>query len=129
MAKSRMHQVAEELLQQSRAGKINWTAVEDRRDAYKVVLPYTTLVISRWSPLGNLSWDALRDLSRSLSVDFGAYRLELLNESNEVVETLLAVMPSQSAYGALRETFGLAQQRAHRTDEKIDQVLEYLRQT
>jgi hypothetical protein len=129
MAKSRMHQVAEELLQQSRAGKVNWAAAEDRRDAYKVVLPNTTLVISRWSPLGNLPWDAMRDLARSFSVDFGAYRLELLNESGEVVETLLAVVPSQSAHGALRETFSLAQQRAHQTEAKIDQVLEYLRQT
>jgi hypothetical protein len=129
MAKSRMHQVAEELLQQSRAGKINWAVAEDRKDAYKVVLPDTTLIISWWSPLGNLAWAAMRDLSRSFSVGFGAYRLELLNESNEVVETLLAVVPSQSAYGALRETFGLAQQRAHHTNEKIDQVLEYLRQT
>ena len=128
MAKSRMHQVAEELLQQSQAGKINWTAVEGGRDAYKVVLPDTTLVVSRWSPLGNTPWATLRDLSRSFSVDFGAYRLELLNESNEVVETLLAV-PGQSAYRVLRETLGLAQQRANHTEEKIDQVLEYLRQT
>jgi len=128
MAKSRMHQVAEELLQQSRATKINWTATEDRKDAYRVVLPDTTLVISRWSPLGNTSWAAAQDLSRSFSVDFGAYRLELLNESNEVVETLLTV-PGQSAYRVLRDTFGLAQQRANQTEEKIDQVLEYLRQT
>jgi hypothetical protein len=128
MATSRMYQVAEELLQQTRAGKINWAAAEGRKDAYKVVLPNTTLVISRWSPLGGSPWAAVRDLSRSFSVEVAAYRLELLNGSNEVVETLLAV-PGQSAYRVLRETFGLAQQRASHTEEKIDQVLEYLRQT
>jgi hypothetical protein len=123
-----MHQVAEQLLQQSRAGKINWAAAEGRKDAYKVVLPDTTLIISRWSPLGSSPWATVRDLSRSFSVDFGAYRLELLNESNEIVETLLAV-PGQSAYRVLRDTFELAQSRASHREDKIDQVLEYLRQT
>jgi hypothetical protein len=123
-----MAQVSEELLQQTRAGRVAWEIVPGRENAYQVTFPDTTLVISRWSPLRNSPWATVRDLSNSFSVDVAAYRLELLNESHEVVEALLAV-PGQAAHRWLRETFALAQGQVSHSQENIDRVLEYLRGT
>jgi hypothetical protein len=128
MPKSRMTQVAEHLLQQSRAGKVAWEMAEIRESAYKVAFPDTTLVISRWSPLRDSSWATMRDLSRTCSVDVAVYRLELLNEANEVLETLLGI-PGQIAYRTLRDTFALARGQVTHAEENIDKVLEYLRET
>ena len=128
MPKSRMTQVAEHLLQQSRAGKVGWEMSETRQNAYKVTFPDTTLVISRWSPLRDSSWATMRDLSRTFCVDAAVYRLELLNAANEVVETLLGI-PGQIAYRTLRDIFALAQGQVTHAEENIDKVLEYLRET
>jgi hypothetical protein len=123
-----MTQVAEHLLQQSRAGKVGWEMSETRQNAYKVTFPDTTLVISRWSPLRDSSWATMRDLSRTFCVDAAVYRLELLNAANEVVETLLGI-PGQIAYRTLRDIFALAQGQVTHAEENIDKVLEYLRET
>ena len=128
MPKSRMTQVAEHLLQHSRAGKVGWEMSETRQNAYKVTFPDTTLVISRWSPLRDSSWATMRDLSRTFCVDAAVYRLELLNAANEVVETLLGI-PGQIAYRTLRDIFALAQGQVTHAEENIDKVLEYLRET
>jgi hypothetical protein len=128
MAKSRMTQVAEQLLQQSRSGKVTWEQVENRENAYKVAFPDMTLVISRWSPLLGSSWTAVRDLSRTFGVDMAVYKLELLDESNNVVEVLLC-MPGQTAYRTLRDTFAQAHGQVTHAEENIDKVMEYLRET
>ena len=128
MPKTRMTQVAEHLLQQSRAGKVTWEMAESRENGYKVAFPDTTLVVSRWSPLRDSSWATMRDLSRTFSVDVAVYRLELLNEAGEVVESLLGI-PGQIAHRALRDTFALAQGQVTHAEENIDKVLEYLRET
>ena len=128
MAKARINEVSGELLKQARADKISWQIVEGRDDAYQASFSDTSLVVSRWSPLQNSPWATLRDLSNSFSPDIATYRLELLNESGEVVESLLT-LPGQFAYRNLREVFDLAKRQSSPTEESIDRVLKHLRQT
>jgi len=128
MAKARINEVAGELLKQARADKISWQIVESRVDAYQASFPDTSLVVSRWSPLQDASWAILRDLPNSFNLKIAIYRLELLNESGEVVESLMA-LPGQFAYRNLREVFDLAKRQRSPTEESIDRVLEHLRQT
>ena len=128
MAKARMNEVAGELLKQARADKISWQIVEGRDDAYQASFLDTSLVVSRWSPLQKSPWATLRDLSNSFSPDIATYRLELLNESGEVVESLLT-LPRQFAYRNLREVFDLAKRQSSPTEESIARVLKHLRQT
>ena len=128
MAKARINGVAQELLKQARADKVSWQIVEGRNDAYQASFPDTSLVVSRWSPLQNSSWATLRDLSNSFSLDIATYRLELLNESGEVVEALLT-LPGQFAYQNLCAVFDLAKQQSSPTEESIERVLKHLRQT
>lgn len=125
MAKSRLVQVAEQLLQQSRAGKVTWQTVENRESAYRVSFPDATLVVSRRSPLRDSPWAPVRDLSHSFGVDVASYRLELLDQANQVVESLLAV-PGQSTYRILRETFARAQSQVSHAEENVDKVMQYL---
>jgi hypothetical protein len=128
MANARINEVAGELLKQARADKISWQIVEGRDDAYQASFPDISLVVLRWSPLQNSPWATLRDLSNSFSPDIATYRLELLNESGEVVESLLT-LPGQFAYRNLREVFDLAKRQSSPTEESIDRVLKHLRQT
>jgi hypothetical protein len=127
MANLKMLQVAEQLLQQSRAGKVAWAPAETRENAYQVAFPDTTLVISRWSPLRDSPWATVRDLSNCLGVDVASYRLELLDAGSQVVETLLAV-PGQTAHRTLRQIFARAQAQARHAEENISKVMEYLRE-
>ena len=128
MAKARINEVAEELLKQARADKISWQIVEGRDDAYQASFPDTSLVVSRWSPLQNSSWATLRYLSNSFSPDIATYRLELLNEYGEVVESLLTLL-GQFAYRNLSEVFDLAKRQSSPSEESIDRVLKHLKQT
>jgi hypothetical protein len=128
MVKARINEVAAELLKQARADKIGWQAVEGRESAYQASFPDASVVVSRWSPLHNSPWAILRDLSNGFSPDVAIYRLEVLNPSGEIVESLLTV-PGQLAYRNLREVFDLAKRRTSPTEESIDRVLEHLRQT
>jgi len=128
MAKARINEVAGDLLKQARADKIIWQIGEGRDDAYQASFPDTSLVVSRWSPLLNSSWATLRYLSNSFSPDIAIYRLELLNESGEIVESLLT-LPGQFAYRNLREVFNLAKRQTSHAEESIDRVLHHLRQT
>tara|TARA_B100001146_G_C16054416_1_gene379316 strand:- start:85 stop:471 length:387 start_codon:yes stop_codon:yes gene_type:complete len=128
MAKARINEVAEELLKQARADKISWQIVEGRDDAYQASFPDTSLVVSRWSPLQNSSWATLRDLSNGFSPDIATYRLELLNEYGEVVESLLTLL-GQFAYRNLSEVFDLAKRQSSPSEESIDRVLKHLKQT
>ncbi|HEU0021266.1 MAG TPA: hypothetical protein VFR55_06290 [Dehalococcoidia bacterium] len=127
MAKARINEVAAELLKQARAGKISWQIVEGRESAYQASFPDTSLVVSRWSLLHDSPWATVRDLSNSFGPDFSTYRLEVLNDSGEIVESLITV-PGQFAYRNLREVFDLAKGRTSPTEESIDRVLEHLRQ-
>ena len=128
MAKARINEVAEELLKQARADKISWQIVEGRDDAYQASFPDTSLVVSRWSPLQNSSWATLRDLSNGFSPDIATYRLELLNEYGEVVESLLTLL-GQFAYRNLSEVFDLAKRQSSLSEGSIDRVLKHLKQT
>jgi hypothetical protein len=127
MAKARINEVAAELLQQARAGKITWQVVEGRENAYQASFPDSSVVVSRWSLLHNSPWTTLRDLSNSFSPDVATYRLEVLNGSSEIVESLLTV-PGQSVYRNLREVFDLAKGQTSPSEESINRVLEHLRQ-
>lgn len=127
MVKARINEVAAELLQQARAGKIVWQIVEGRDSAYQASFPDASVVVSRWSPLHNSPWAILRDLSNSFGPDVATYRLEVLNPAGEVVESLLTV-PGQLAHRNLREVFDLARGQTSPTEESIDRVLEHLRE-
>jgi hypothetical protein len=128
MVKSKMVQIAEQLLQQSRAGKLAWEPAEGRGNAFKVSFPDTTLVVSRCSPLRDSPWATVRDLSHSLGIDVASYRLELLDADNHVLETLLA-LPGQTAHRTLRQLFARAHTQATHSEERINKVMEYLRET
>jgi hypothetical protein len=128
MTKSQMVQVAEQLLQQTMAGKVVWEAAEERENAYKVSFPDTTLVVSRRSPLRDCRWSTVRDLSHSFGVDVASYRLELLDGDRQVLETLLAV-PGQAAHRTLRQLYARAHSQVSHAEEKISRVMEYLRET
>ncbi len=127
MAKARIIQVVEELLIQSRVDKINWEIVNNRETAYRTSFPETALIVSRWSPLHNALWAQVRDLANSISLDLATYRLELLNDSGEVLESLLTI-PGQATYRRLREVYRLAHRQASHSEKSIDQVLQHLRQ-
>ena len=128
MTKSRINQVAEELLIQARADKITWEIVDNQETAYRTSFPETALIISRWSPLHNAPWAPVRDLANSISLDLATYRLELLNDSGDVVESLLTI-PGQASYRRLREVYQLAHRQASYSEKSIDEVLQHLRQT
>jgi len=128
MAKTRIIQVVEELLTQTRGDKINWEIADNRETAYRTSFPETALIVSRWSPLHNAPWAQVRDLANSISLDLATYRLELLNNSGEVLESLLTI-PGQATYRHLREVYQLAHRQASHSEKSIDQVLQHLRQT
>ena len=128
MTKARINQVAEELLIQARADKIKWEIVDDQETAYRTSFPETALIVSRWSPLHNAPWAQVRDLANSISLDLAAYRLELLNDSGDVIESLLTI-PGQATYRRLREVYQLAHRQASYSEKSIDEVLQHLRQT
>ena len=128
MAKARINQVAEELLIQARADRIKWEIVDNQETAYRTSFPETALIVSRWSPLHNAPWAQVRDLANSVSLDLAAYRLELLNDSGDVVESLLTI-PGQATYRRLREVYQLAHRQASYSEKSIDEVLQHLRQT
>ena len=128
MAKARIIQVVEELLIQTRVDKINWEIVSNRETAYRTSFPETALIVSRWSPLHNAPWAHVRDLANSISLDLATYRLELLNDSGEVLESLLTI-PGQATYRRLREVYWLAHRQASHSEKSIYQVLQHLRQT
>ena len=128
MAKARINQVAEELLNQSRADNIPWETIEDRETAYRTTFPETSLIVSRWSPLHNSPWHGIRDFANSINLDLATFRLELLNDAGEVVDSLLTV-PGQTSYRRLREVYELAHSKASYSEKSIDEVLQHLRQT
>ena len=128
MPKTRMTQVAEQLLQQSRNEKVAWEVLEGKNYAYKVDYPDTTVVISSWSLLRDVAWDPISDLAKSLSLNIATYRLELQDSTGQVDEALLAV-PGQAVHKVLRDVFDLAHRQASPTEENIDKILEYLKGT
>ena len=128
MVKARINQVAEELLIQARADKLKWEIIEDRETAYLTSFPETSLIVSRWSPLHNAPWAEVRDLANSISLDLATYRLELLNDAGEILESLLTI-PGQASYRRLREVYQLAHRQASYSEKSIDEVLQHLRQT
>lgn len=127
MAKASINQVAEELLKQARADKIKWEVIDDRETAFRTSFPETSLIVSRWSPMHNAPWAEVRALANSISLDLATYRLELLNDSGEVLESLLT-LPGQAAYRHLREVYQLAHGQASYAEKNINEVLQNLRQ-
>ena len=128
MAKSRMTQVAEELLQQSGSDNVAWEAVEGRKYAYKVAYPDTTVIISSWSLLRDAAWDPISDLAASFNLSIGTYRLELLDSTGQVDEALLAI-PGQAVHKILRDIYESAHRQTSPAEGNIDKVLEYLKGT
>ena len=66
--------------------------------------------------------------ANSISLDLATYRLELLNDTGEILESLLTI-PGQASYRRLREVYQLAHRQASYSEKSIDEVLQHLRQT
>ena len=126
MTRANMHELSEELLLQTQEGKVTWEEMEGSQDTYKVTFTDIALVISKWAPLSQSSWQPLRDFSNSLNLDIATYSLELCNDSGEVEERLVAI-PGQATHRVLREVFDLAQRQASPAGRNIEKALEYLR--
>lgn len=111
MPKSRMLELAEELLSRSKDGKVLW---EKRPlvDSYEVKFPDISLVISR---VGS------------------SYILNLVNAQGTTIESLVSERRATPAvevinyFPLLKEIFELAQHQAQNVEENIDKALEYLR--
>ena len=128
MPKSRMTQVAEELLQHSGSDNVAWEAVEGRKYCYKVAYPDTTVIISSWSLLQDVAWNPISDLAANFNLSIGTYRLELLDSAGHVDGALLAI-PGQAIHQTMRGIYESAHRQTSPAEANIDKVLEYLKGT
>ena len=110
MPESRMNEVAQELLSQSRDHNVTW---EDSatKGSYRVFFPDVVLVISR-------SYRSLEESSNLL--------LELMNDSGRVVDCL-DTTSEEAMHSVLSEIFDLAEQ--HVRDTGVNKALDYLKRT
>jgi len=108
MPESRMTEVAQELLSNSRDHNVAW---EDgaTRGSYRVFFPDVVLTISRIYP----SLEESSDL-----------RFELMNDTGRVIESL-DTTPEETMHSVLSEIFDLAEQ--HVRDTGINKALNYLK--
>ena len=107
MPESRMNELAQSLIGQSKEGKIDWEST-GARASYRVIFSDVILTISRvYQDIGETS-----DL-----------RLELMNETGRVIN-LLETAPEDSMHSLLAQIFDLAGR--HVRDAGIDKALEYL---
>jgi hypothetical protein len=111
MSKSRMLELAEELLRRPKDGKVFWEK-RPLLDSYEVKFPDISLVISR---LGS------------------SYILNLVNAQGTTIESLVSERRTTPAvevihyFPLLKEIFELAQHQAQNVEENIDKALECLR--
>ena len=106
MDKTRMMNLAEELLERAKNGKIAWE-VGLMRNAFGFSLPNMSIMISREGPL---------------------YTLSLLGEDQRIVDRLYSSKAYDPAFRLLQEIYDLARGRtAPRRDDTVDKAVGYLR--
>ncbi|MDA0264175.1 MAG: hypothetical protein O3A93_10315 [Chloroflexi bacterium] len=108
MPESKLDEVANKLLGQSKENKVNW---EDtgKRGTYRVFFPDVALAITKVYP----------------SSEDSELCLELMNESGSVID-YLETAPGDRYHSLLSQIFDFAQQ--HVRDAGINKALEYLKE-
>ena len=109
MPESRMNEVAQALLSQSKDHEVSWEETT-RRGSYRVVFPDVVLIVSRTYP-------TLEDSDLSL---------ELMGETGRVVDSL-HTKPEDDMHPVLSQIFNLAEQDIR--DYGINKALGYLKRT
>ena len=110
MPESKMNEVAEQLLSQSKEHKVSWEEIS-RRGAYRVHFPDIALTITRVNTY-------LEEVS--------GMRLELMSDAGSVIDSL-ETKPEDSMHSILSQIFDLAQQEIR--DSGIDKALGYLKRS
>ena len=108
MAESRMNEVAQALLSQSKDHEVVWEE-SIRKGSYRVVFPDVVLIISKSDP----------PLEESI------LSLELMNETGRVVDSLDS-HPNEDIHSILSQIFEHAQRQIR--DTGINKALDYLKQ-
>lgn len=108
MPESKMHELAQKLLGQSKDEKVDWEDI-GRRGSYRVIFPDVALTITR-------VWEDLEEASD--------LRLELMNETGSVIDSI-ETEPEDAMHSLLSQIFDLAQQHVQRIG--INKALEYLK--
>lgn len=109
MDESRMNEVAQALLSQSKDNEVVWEE-SSRKGSYRVVFPDVVLTVSKTYP----------------SSEESDVTLELMNETGRVVDSL-STYPDNDMHSILSQIFELAEQ--HVRDTGINKALGYLKQT
>lgn len=124
MPESRMNEVAQELWQQTKAGKVDWERTRSE-DAYRVVFPDVMLRISRQALTGPrvVSWE----ISATESFD---YQLDVHDDAGRVIGSL-APAHEDSMHELLAELFQLAERHVRFVQQAsgIDKALDYLKRS
>ena len=109
MATSRIVEVADQLLQRAKAGKVPWQKA-DGKDTYLVSFPEISLGISRlsWLPGPPPAPPGLPSLPDLRSISAYGYRLELFDESGAMIGSMAAT-GGDPQHKVLREIFELAE--------------------
>ncbi len=110
MQQPKMVQLAQQLLETARAGKVKWREGL-ASDSYTASLPDISLIITRTmlSPLEG-------------------YRLDLVNDKGKIIESISHELSDPLPRGqSLREIHDLARRDVLDIDGNIDKALEYLR--
>ena len=105
MVESRMAELAEELLNRSKAGKVEWEE-GPFRNSYSVKFPDIEIVISREGEF---------------------YVLNLVNDKRTITASFTPATHDTSASEMLRDVYELARSKVLNTPTSIDKALEYLR--
>ena len=105
MTRPRIAELARQLLENARAGRLEWKE-GNTRDSYMVSLPSITIAIKHPAPT--------------------TYALELINVQ-EVVAASLTPEPDEAEHQTLREIHDIARRLVLDVDRTIDEALEYLR--
>ena len=114
MPESRINEVAQALLSQSKDHEVAWEE-SSKRGSYRVVFPDVVLAISREDGI----YEERGDIKQGI-----LYKLELMNETGRVIETLDS-KPEDTTHTILGQIFDLAEQ--HVRDRGIDKALGYLK--
>lgn len=107
MSESKMIEVAKELLQRARAGKVDWEKTSSN-DLLRVKFPDVELRIYRLGSIG--------------------YNLSLLNQAGREVDSLQASR-NAPAHAILQEIFNLARSQVLDVEGNVNKVLDYLKES
>lgn len=127
MAKMRMIEVAEQLLDRAKAGTVAWQR-EFGNQRYLLGFPDMAIAISRlsWLPGPPLPPPGLPTLPDLRSLGTYGYKLELLDENGGLIESLAATV-GDPEHRVLKEIYDVAEVGERSIDESIDKALSYLK--